>query len=90
MLQNHPKLVSLGNTDSSWAAHHIHATCKMDTEPRFGLKECFWGFTKHVEEFNRNQIVCTRQYPKILKSFAVLFPLLKRLHITITKIALST
>ncbi|GIY39324.1 hypothetical protein CDAR_295921 [Caerostris darwini] len=27
MLQNHPKLLSLGNTDSSWAAHHIYTTC---------------------------------------------------------------
>ncbi|GIX67454.1 hypothetical protein CEXT_420981 [Caerostris extrusa] len=50
MLQNHPGLVSLGDTDSSWAAHHIYTTCRMDIVPRFGLKKCFWGFNKNVEK----------------------------------------
>ncbi|GIX73626.1 uncharacterized protein CEXT_546061, partial [Caerostris extrusa] len=83
ILQNHPKLVSLGNTDSSWAAHHIHTTCRMDTAPRFGLKECFWGFAKNVEQFIRNQMAYSRQYPELIKSSVVLFPLVKRLHIIV-------
>ncbi|GIY31626.1 hypothetical protein CDAR_22091 [Caerostris darwini] len=68
MLQNHPKLVSLGNTDSSWAAHHIYTTCRMDTFPRFGLKKCFWGVNKNVEEFNRKKIAYIQQFPNSSKA----------------------
>ncbi|GIY46488.1 hypothetical protein CEXT_43321 [Caerostris extrusa] len=83
MLLNHPKLVSLGDTDSSRAAHHIYKTCRRDTVPRFGLKECFWGFTKNVEEFNRKLIVYTRKYPRIIRSSVALFPFVERLHIIV-------
>ncbi|GIY71921.1 uncharacterized protein CDAR_164331 [Caerostris darwini] len=83
MLQNHPKLVSLGITDSSWAAHHIYTTCKMDTVPRFGLKECFWGFNRNVDIFNGNQIAYTQQYPEFVKSSVVLFPLVEKLCIVV-------
>ncbi|GIY93411.1 uncharacterized protein CEXT_575841 [Caerostris extrusa] len=76
MLQNHPKLVSLGYTDSSWAAHYIYTTRKMYTVPRFGLKECFWGFNSYVNKFNRReQIAYTQQYSKFVKSSVALFPL---------------
>ncbi|GIY64008.1 uncharacterized protein CDAR_31231 [Caerostris darwini] len=83
MLQNHPKLLSLGNTDSSWAAHHIYRTCRMDTVPRFGLKECFWGFNRNVEKFHRNQAAYTHQFPEFVKSSVVLFPLVEKLHIVV-------
>ncbi|GIX75598.1 uncharacterized protein CDAR_101851 [Caerostris darwini] len=83
MLQNHPKLVSLGNTDSSLTAHHIYTTCRMDTVPRFGLKECFWGFNRGVEEFNRNQIAYTQQYSEFVKSSVVLFPFVEKLRIAV-------
>ncbi|GIY16486.1 hypothetical protein CEXT_15031 [Caerostris extrusa] len=63
MLQNHPKLLSLGYTDSSWAAHHIYTTCKMDTDLRFGLKECFWGFNRYANQVNaRKQIAYAQEY----------------------------
>ncbi|GIY63434.1 hypothetical protein CDAR_171691 [Caerostris darwini] len=81
MLQNHPKLVSLGNTDSSWAAHHIYTTCRMDTFPRFGLKKCFWGVNKNVEEFNRKKIAYIQQFPEFVKSSVALFPLVEKLYI---------
>ncbi|GIX67457.1 hypothetical protein CEXT_420991 [Caerostris extrusa] len=74
MLKTHPRLVSLGNTDSSWAAHHIYTTCRMDTVPRFGLKECFWGFNRNVEKFDRKQIAYTQQYPEIVKSSRIYIP----------------
>ncbi|GIY68957.1 uncharacterized protein CDAR_113871 [Caerostris darwini] len=83
MLQNHPKLVSLGNTDSSLAAHDIYTTCRIDTVPRFGLKECFWGFNRNVEKFDRKQIAYTQQYPQIIKSSVILFPLLEKLRILV-------
>ncbi|GIY04506.1 hypothetical protein CDAR_253001 [Caerostris darwini] len=83
MLQNHPKLASLGITDSSWAAHHIYTTCRMDTVPRFGLKECFWGFNRNVEKFDRKQIAYTQQYPEIVKSSVILFPLVEKLRILV-------
>ncbi|GIY77462.1 hypothetical protein CDAR_417961 [Caerostris darwini] len=84
MLQNHPKLVSLGYTDSSWAAHYIYTTCKMDTVPRFGLKECFWGFNSYVKKFNRReQIAYTQQYSKFVKSSVALFPLVEKLNIVV-------
>ncbi|GIY64000.1 uncharacterized protein CDAR_31201 [Caerostris darwini] len=83
MLHNHPKLVSLGNTDSSWAAHHIYTTCRMDTFPRFGLKDCFWGVNKNVEEFNRKKIAYTQQFPEFVKSSVVLFPLVEKLYIVV-------
>ncbi|GIX97667.1 hypothetical protein CEXT_580451 [Caerostris extrusa] len=79
MLQNHPKLVSLGDTDSSWAAHHIHTTCRTDTVPRFVLKDCFWGYNRNVEKFNRNQIAYIQQFPEFVKSSAILFPLVEKL-----------
>ncbi|GIY16483.1 hypothetical protein CEXT_15001 [Caerostris extrusa] len=78
--KNHPKLLSLGNTDSSLAAHHIYTTCRMDTVPRFGLKECFWGFNRNVEKFNRKQIAHTRQFPEFVKSSVVLFPRREIVH----------
>ncbi|GIX69392.1 hypothetical protein CEXT_684751 [Caerostris extrusa] len=37
LLQNHPKLVSLGNTDSSWVAHHI--LHNVNWIPSFDLSE---------------------------------------------------
>ncbi|GIX68904.1 uncharacterized protein CDAR_211091, partial [Caerostris darwini] len=83
MLQNHPRLISLGNTDSSWAAHHIYSTCRKDIVPRFGLKECFWGFNRNVEKFNGNQITYTQRYPEIIKSSVVLFPLIEKLRIVV-------
>ncbi|GIY11429.1 uncharacterized protein CDAR_536051 [Caerostris darwini] len=83
MLQNHPKLVSLGDTDSSWAAHHIHTTCRTGTVPRFGLKDCFWGYNRNVEKFNRNQIAYTQQFPEFVKSAAILFPLVEKLRIVV-------
>ncbi|GIY50687.1 uncharacterized protein CEXT_188201 [Caerostris extrusa] len=84
MLQNHPKLVSLGYTDSSWAAHHIYTTCKMGTVPRFGLKECFWGLNHYVNRFNRRkQIAYTQQYSEFVKSSVALFPLVEKLNIVV-------
>ncbi|GIX68906.1 uncharacterized protein CDAR_211101 [Caerostris darwini] len=84
LLQNHPKLVSLGNTDSSWAAHHIYTTCKMDTVLRFGLKECFWGFNRCVKKFNpRKQIAYTQQYSEFVKSAVALFPLVEKLNMVV-------
>ncbi|GIY04504.1 uncharacterized protein CDAR_252981 [Caerostris darwini] len=83
MLQNHPKLVSLGDTDSSWAAHHIYTTCRMDIVPRFGLKKCFWGFNKNVEEFYRQQTAYIQQFPVFVKSSVVLFPLVEKLLIIV-------
>ncbi|GIX90776.1 uncharacterized protein CEXT_135152 [Caerostris extrusa] len=84
LLQNHPKLVSLGNTDSSWAAHHIYTTCKLDTVLRFGLKECFWGFNRCVKKFNpRKQIAYTQQYSEFVKSSVALFPLVEKLSIVV-------
>ncbi|GIZ03699.1 hypothetical protein CEXT_159621 [Caerostris extrusa] len=84
LLQNHPKLVSLGNTDSSWAAYHIHTTCKLDTVLRFGLKECFWGFNSYVNKFSRReQIAYIQQYSKFVKSSVALFPLVEKLNIVV-------
>ncbi|GIY16480.1 hypothetical protein CEXT_14971 [Caerostris extrusa] len=84
LLQNHPKLVSLGNTDSSWAAHHIYTTCKLDTVLRFGLKECFWGFNSYVADFiPRKQIAYAQQYSEFVKSSVVLFPLVEKLSILV-------
>ncbi|GIX90802.1 uncharacterized protein CEXT_135231 [Caerostris extrusa] len=83
MLQNHPKLVSLGDTDSSWVAHHIHTTCRMDIVPRFGLKECFWGFNGHVEKFKESPIAYNQQFPEYVKSSVVLFPLVEKLLIEV-------
>ncbi|GIX85656.1 uncharacterized protein CDAR_62051 [Caerostris darwini] len=83
MLQNHPKLVSFGKTDSSWAAHHIYTTCKM-TVPQFGLKECFFGFNRYVNDFNSTkQIAYTQQYSEFVKSAVVLFPLVEKLRIVV-------
>ncbi|GIX96671.1 hypothetical protein CEXT_235461 [Caerostris extrusa] len=48
MLLTLPQLVSLGLTDSSWAAHHINTQCRFQTVPRFCLKECFWGFNRNA------------------------------------------
>ncbi|GIX90781.1 hypothetical protein CEXT_135161 [Caerostris extrusa] len=89
MLRNHPRLVSLGDTDSSWAAHHIYTSCRRDTAPRFGLKECFWCFNRNLEEFNTKQITYIQQFPKFVKSSVVLLPLVEKLSIVvyITKIA---
>ncbi|GIY27803.1 uncharacterized protein CDAR_318461 [Caerostris darwini] len=84
MLQNHPKLVTLGYTDSSLAAHHIYTTCKMDTGLRFGLKECFWGFNRYVNKVNaRKQIAYAQQYSEFVKSSVALFPLVEKLHIVV-------
>ncbi|GIY79039.1 uncharacterized protein CDAR_610741 [Caerostris darwini] len=84
MLQNHTKLISLGYTDSSWAAHYIYTTCKMATVPRFGLKECFWGFNSYVNKFNRReQIAYTQQYSKFVKSSVALFLLVEKLNIVV-------
>ncbi|GIX83081.1 hypothetical protein CEXT_441081 [Caerostris extrusa] len=82
-LQNHPKLVSLGDTDSSWAAHHIHTTCRTDRVPRFGLKDCFWGYNINVQRFNRNQIAYIQQFPEFVKSSVILFPLVEKLRIVV-------
>ncbi|GIY11355.1 uncharacterized protein CDAR_535591 [Caerostris darwini] len=83
MLQNHPKLVSLGDTDSSWAAHHIHTTCRTDTVSRFVLKDCFWGYNRNVQRFDRNQIAYIQQFPEFVKSSVILFPLVEKLHIVV-------
>ncbi|GIX90796.1 hypothetical protein CEXT_135211 [Caerostris extrusa] len=78
ILQDHPKLISLEDTDSSWAAHHIYTTCRTDTVPRFGLKECFWGFNSYVNEFKpRKQIAYTQQYSEFVKCSVALFPLVE-------------
>ncbi|GIY56088.1 uncharacterized protein CDAR_113511 [Caerostris darwini] len=84
LLQNNPKLVSLGNTDSSRAAHHIYTTCGRDTVPRYGLKECFWGCNSYLYRFNPSkQIAGTQQYSEFVKSSVVLFPLVEKLHIVV-------
>ncbi|GIY37757.1 uncharacterized protein CDAR_422341, partial [Caerostris darwini] len=88
MLQNHPKLVSLGNTDSSWAAHHIYTTYRMKIVPQFGLKECFWGFNINVgpnPKENRKEIPIAyiQQFPEFVKSSVALFPLVEKLCIVV-------
>ncbi|GIX85101.1 uncharacterized protein CEXT_14451 [Caerostris extrusa] len=84
MLQTLPQLVSLGLTDSSWAAHHINATCRFQTVSRFGLKECFWGFNSNVNRFDRiKQVAYTRQYSEFVKSAVALFPLVEKLIIIV-------
>ncbi|GIZ04368.1 hypothetical protein CEXT_682711 [Caerostris extrusa] len=84
LLQNHPKLVSLGNTDSSRAAHHIYTTCGRDTVPQYGLKECFWGCNSYVNGFNPSkQIAGTQQYSAFVKISVVLFPLVEKLRIVV-------
>ncbi|GIY74518.1 uncharacterized protein CDAR_22011 [Caerostris darwini] len=55
----------------------------MDTVPRFGLKECFWGFSS-VDKFNRRkQMAYTQQYSKFVKSSVALFPLVEKLIIVV-------
>ncbi|GIY64004.1 uncharacterized protein CDAR_31221 [Caerostris darwini] len=84
ILQDHPKLISLEDTDSSRAAHHIYTKCRTDTVPRFGLKECFWGFNSYVNEFNpRKQIAYTQQYSEFVKSSVALFPLVEKLNMVV-------
>ncbi|GIY58713.1 uncharacterized protein CDAR_504061 [Caerostris darwini] len=83
MLQIHPKLMSLGNTDSSCAADHIYTTCRRGTVPRFGLKECFWGFNSLIAFTRRQQIPYSRQYSKFVKSSVALFPLVEKLSIVV-------
>ncbi|GIY57738.1 hypothetical protein CDAR_69851, partial [Caerostris darwini] len=84
VLQTHPNLVSLGLTDSSWAAHHINTACRFQTVPRFGLKECFWGFNRTVNRFDRiRQVAYTLQYSEFVKSSVALFPLVEKLIIIV-------
>ncbi|GIY93408.1 uncharacterized protein CEXT_575821 [Caerostris extrusa] len=83
MLQNHPKLVSLGDTDSSWAAHHIYTTYRMEIVPRFGLKECFWGFNRNVDTCKESPFAYTQQFPEFVKSSVALFPLVEKLCVVV-------
>ncbi|GIY72362.1 uncharacterized protein CDAR_572381, partial [Caerostris darwini] len=83
MLQNHPKLVSLGYTDSSWAAHHIYTTCRLEIVSQFGLKECFWGFNRNVDKCKEHPIAYTQQFPEFVKSSVALFPLVEKLCIVV-------
>ncbi|GIY68564.1 uncharacterized protein CDAR_573221 [Caerostris darwini] len=56
----------------------------MDTVPRFGLKECCWGFNSYVKKFNRReQIAYTQQYSEFVKSSIGLFPHVEKLHIVV-------
>ncbi|GIY45422.1 uncharacterized protein CDAR_89881 [Caerostris darwini] len=83
MLKNHPRLMSLGQSDSSWAAHHIGNNSKRDAHPQYGLRKCFWGFSIAVED-NPEQIAAYNlMFPEVIRSSILIFPLVVELHIVV-------
>ncbi|GIX83333.1 uncharacterized protein CEXT_358371 [Caerostris extrusa] len=63
---------------------YLHKNVRTDTVPRFGLKECFWGFNSYVNEFKpRKQIAYTQQYSEFVKSSVALYPLVEKLSIVV-------
>ncbi|GIY57202.1 uncharacterized protein CDAR_587811 [Caerostris darwini] len=84
MLRNHPKLVSFGLADSSWAAYHIYTTSGMDPVPQFALRKCFWGFNVLSDEFDpESEAIFLSHFPELVQSAVHLFPLVVDLFLTV-------
>ncbi|GIY78424.1 uncharacterized protein CDAR_272001 [Caerostris darwini] len=77
LLENHPKLISLGCTDSSRAAHHIHMDSRGSKPLQYGLRKCSWEYNRF--SFRER----TSMHLERIRSAVLLFPLVEELEILV-------